>query len=87
MELGPKDLAGEGVVLVRRDTGAKAPVPWADVAAAVPRLLKTIHVGGQTRASLASARDLNHLQTNCAQQSERALEALHTSEHVYTVSS
>ena len=49
MELGPKDLAGEGVVLVRRDTGAKAPVPWADVAAAVPRLLKTIHVGGQTR--------------------------------------
>ena len=45
MELGPKDLAGENVVLVRRDTGAKTPVPWADVAAAVPRLLKTIHVG------------------------------------------
>lgn len=45
MELGPKDLAGEAVVLVRRDTGAKTPVPWADVAAAVPRLLKTIHVG------------------------------------------
>lgn len=45
MELGPKDLAGENVVLVRRDTGAKTPVPWADVATAVPRLLKTIHVG------------------------------------------
>ena len=45
MELGPKDLAAESVVLVRRDTGAKTPVPWADVATAVPQLLKTIHVG------------------------------------------
>ena len=54
MELGPKDLAGESVVLVRRDTGAKAPVPWADVAEAVPRLLKTIHVGIWKRKSCSN---------------------------------
>lgn len=35
MELGPKDLENEMVVVARRDTGAKEFVAWADVATRV----------------------------------------------------
>lgn len=54
MEVGPRDLAAQTVVLVRRDTGAKTPVPWADIATAVPQLLATIQVGRQSVRSITS---------------------------------
>ena len=45
MELGPKDLDAQVVVLARRDTFAKETVAWTDVAARVPQLLEQIQVG------------------------------------------
>ena len=44
MELGPKDLEAQAVVLVRRDTGADETVAWANVAQRVPELLEEIQV-------------------------------------------
>ncbi len=45
MELGPKDLEAQAVVLARRDiAGAREPVAWADVAKRVPELLEEIQV-------------------------------------------
>jgi hypothetical protein len=71
MELGPKDLAGGTVVLVRRDTGAKTPVPWADVATAVPRLLKTIHVGhGEASRAANFSENSEHVPMGRAQRVE-----------------
>ena len=49
MELGPKDLEAQAVVLARRDTGAKETVAWADVATRVPQLLEQIQVGRMSR--------------------------------------
>lgn len=45
LELGPRDLSGQTVVLVRRDSGEKKTVAWADVPTAVPELLENIQVG------------------------------------------
>lgn len=42
VELGPKDMEKEVVMVARRDTGAKEIVPWADVATRVPQLLEEI---------------------------------------------
>ena len=39
LEVGPKDLAQQQCVLVRRDTGVKAPTPLADLAERLPALL------------------------------------------------
>jgi prolyl-tRNA synthetase len=39
LELGPRDLASGNVVLKRRDTGTKEPMPQADVAGKLPTLL------------------------------------------------
>jgi prolyl-tRNA synthetase len=39
LELGPRDLASGNIVLKRRDTGAKQPLPQADVKQAVPAAL------------------------------------------------
>jgi prolyl-tRNA synthetase len=39
LELGPRDLAAGNVVLKRRDTGTKEPMPQADVAGKLPALL------------------------------------------------
>ena len=39
LELGPRDLASGTLVLKRRDTGTKEPMPQADVAAKLPALL------------------------------------------------
>jgi prolyl-tRNA synthetase len=39
LELGPRDLAAGNVVLKRRDTGTKEPMPQADLAAKLPGLL------------------------------------------------
>ncbi|KAH7904385.1 hypothetical protein BJ138DRAFT_1166571, partial [Hygrophoropsis aurantiaca] len=42
LEIGPLDLAKQQTLSVRRDTGAKAPLPLADIAAVIPQLLETI---------------------------------------------
>lgn len=42
LEVGPRDLAARTAVLVRRDTGTKEVVAWADLAGRVPALLDTI---------------------------------------------
>src|SRR5579859_7238347 len=39
LELGPRDLASNNIVLKRRDTGAKEPLPQADLAARLPAVL------------------------------------------------
>jgi prolyl-tRNA synthetase len=39
LELGPRDLASGSIVLKRRDTGTKEPMPQADVAAQLPAIL------------------------------------------------
>jgi prolyl-tRNA synthetase len=39
LELGPRDLASGNVVLKRRDTGAKEPVPQAELSAKIPAVL------------------------------------------------
>jgi prolyl-tRNA synthetase len=40
LELGPRDLAAGNVVLKRRDTGTKEPMPQADLASKLPSLLQ-----------------------------------------------
>ena len=50
IELGPRDIENEQVVLVRRDTGEKLPTPRADVRATVARLLEEIQAGLFERA-------------------------------------
>jgi prolyl-tRNA synthetase len=42
MELGPRDLEAETVVLVRRDTGEKQTVKWSLLSATIPPLLQHI---------------------------------------------
>ncbi|KAJ8582933.1 hypothetical protein M405DRAFT_885086 [Rhizopogon salebrosus TDB-379] len=42
LEIGPNDLAKQQTLTVRRDTGAKAPVALADLAAMIPKMLETI---------------------------------------------
>jgi prolyl-tRNA synthetase len=42
IELGPRDLAAEQVVLVRRDSGAKEPLPWAELPRRLPLLLEEL---------------------------------------------
>ncbi len=54
LELGPRDLSGQTVVLVRRDTGEKTTVAWADVATAVPELLESIQVGWSLSIQVSS---------------------------------
>ncbi|MEW5303570.1 MAG: hypothetical protein WDW36_006249 [Sanguina aurantia] len=49
-ELGPKDMENSCVVLVRRDTGVKEVVAWADVLTRVPVLLETIQAEMLERA-------------------------------------
>lgn len=44
LELGPKDMEKESVMLARRDTGEKESVSWTNVATRVPQLLKQIQV-------------------------------------------
>jgi prolyl-tRNA synthetase len=39
LELGPRDLASDSIVLKRRDTGAKEPMPQSEVAAKLPTVL------------------------------------------------
>lgn len=57
VEIGPRDLAANQVTLARRDTGAKFPVPMADLAAHVPDLLKDIQASLLRRAT--AFRDAN----------------------------
>jgi prolyl-tRNA synthetase len=42
LELGPRDLASGNIVLKRRDTGTKEPMPQADIAARLPAVLSQI---------------------------------------------
>eukprot|EP00270_Netrium_digitus_P005213 TRINITY_DN1682_c0_g1_i5.p1 TRINITY_DN1682_c0_g1~~TRINITY_DN1682_c0_g1_i5.p1 ORF type:complete len:579 (-),score=219.11 TRINITY_DN1682_c0_g1_i5:210-1946(-) len=43
IELGPRDLKAEQVVVVRRDTREKMTVPWAELVEKVQELLKEVH--------------------------------------------
>jgi prolyl-tRNA synthetase len=43
LEMGPRDLKSDNVVLVRRDTGEKMIVPQAELASKIPALLEEIH--------------------------------------------
>ena len=60
MELGPKDLEAQSVVLARRDTGIKETVAWANVANRVPELLEQIQVRHElhTGSSVSSIEDV-----------------------------
>ncbi len=42
LELGPRDIASGSIVLKRRDTGTKEPLPQADIAARLPAVLSQI---------------------------------------------
>ena len=44
MELGPKDMEKEAVMLARRDNGEKESVSWSDVTKRIPQLLWQIQV-------------------------------------------
>ncbi|MBU0493386.1 MAG: proline--tRNA ligase [Chloroflexi bacterium] len=59
IEIGPRDLAAGQVVLVRRDTGEKAPVPLASLGERVPALLDDIQ-----RALLDRARAFRDAHTH-----------------------
>ncbi len=50
VEIGPRDLENDQVVVVRRDTGEKRPVPTGEVVMAVPQLLEDIQQGLYDRA-------------------------------------
>ncbi|KAL7284037.1 hypothetical protein ACG7TL_001314 [Trametes sanguinea] len=50
LEIGPADLAKQQTLSARRDTGAKAPLPLADIARAVPALLDQIQADMFKRA-------------------------------------
>ncbi|KAI5888749.1 prolyl-tRNA synthetase [Schizophyllum commune H4-8] len=52
LEIGPKDLEKKSTLTVRRDTGAKAPLPLENIAAGVSSLLETIQ-----REMFTKARD------------------------------
>lgn len=42
LELGPRDLSAEQVVVVRRDSGVKEPLPWAELGQKLPQLLEQV---------------------------------------------
>ncbi|MGB4682243.1 MAG: proline--tRNA ligase, partial [Dethiobacteria bacterium] len=42
LELGPRDLEAEQVIAVRRDSGAKEPLPWAELPRRLPQLLEEL---------------------------------------------
>ncbi len=58
VELGPKDLAAGRVVLVRRDTGEKTPLPQGELALRVPEILDEMQSAIYERAS-------KRLEENC----------------------
>jgi prolyl-tRNA synthetase len=58
IELGPKDLAASRVVLVRRDTGEKTPLPQGELALRVPEILDEMQSALYERAS-------KRLEENC----------------------
>ena len=51
LELGPRDMKSESVLAVRRDTGAKESISWADLPARLPAVLQEMQA-----ALLAAAR-------------------------------
>ena len=58
VELGPKDLAAGQVVLVRRDTGEKTPIPQGELALRVPEILDEMQSALYERAK-------KRLEENC----------------------
>lgn len=42
LELGPRDLQSEQVIAVRRDSGSKEPLPWAELPGRLPALLEEL---------------------------------------------
>ncbi|MFP5320512.1 MAG: proline--tRNA ligase [Acidimicrobiia bacterium] len=70
IEIGPRDVADGQVVLVRRDTGEKTPVPLTEVVPAVQRALDEIQAG-----LLAEATTMRDERTVDASSIEEVLEA------------
>jgi prolyl-tRNA synthetase len=61
IELGPKDVAEESVMLVRRDTNAKESCKWSALAKRVPELLEQVawpHYSPRHPIRLAAPTDL-----------------------------
>ncbi|MBZ5591679.1 MAG: proline--tRNA ligase [Acidobacteriia bacterium] len=50
LELGPRDLASNNIVLKRRDTGVKEPLPQAELATRLPAALAQMQTGLYSRA-------------------------------------
>ena len=50
LEIGPADLAKQQTLTARRDTGAKAPIPLADIATSVSTMLEQIQADMFKRA-------------------------------------
>eukprot|EP00455_Lapot_gusevi_P017430 TRINITY_DN1929_c0_g1_i2.p1 TRINITY_DN1929_c0_g1~~TRINITY_DN1929_c0_g1_i2.p1 ORF type:complete len:732 (+),score=358.51 TRINITY_DN1929_c0_g1_i2:53-2197(+) len=59
IELGPKDMAKQQVMTVRRDNGQRETIAWADLAHAIPNMLNTIH-----HSMLERAREVKHSRTS-----------------------
>jgi prolyl-tRNA synthetase len=51
LELGPKDMKAESVMAVRRDSGTKEAVAWADLAERMPAVLREMQASMLERAS------------------------------------
>jgi prolyl-tRNA synthetase len=72
LEVGPRDMAQEQVVLVRRDTGEKEFVPANELLARLPQLLEDIQVNMLERAK--SFRDANSHEANSLAQMTEIIE-------------
>jgi len=72
-ELGPKDMANESVMLVRRDTNQKIPTKWTDLTTAVPALLEQIQA--DLLASAIQKRDAQMKEVHTWEKFTEALDA------------
>lgn len=73
IEVGPRDLAEDRVVVVRRDTGEKSPLSTGEVAAVVPGLLESVQA--DLLAAATEARDARTVEVSTV---EEAIEAAAT---------
>jgi len=53
LELGPKDMKGQCVMMVRRDTNEKKSVPWASLATDIQKVLDEVQAGLFAKAKAA----------------------------------
>ena len=63
LEMGPRDLKSDNVVLVRRDTGEKMIVPQAELMSKIPALLEEIHTSLFAKAKQFQAENTHTVAT------------------------